>query len=108
MAENESAIVAGIIKGVAATENDLVREDCVSAALRMPAQITASLSEVFRNWTRSIGPFLAEKLGKTIAHLAAGGCGDAALPIATELLSTIGGIKEEDHQDHFLWQCERI
>jgi hypothetical protein len=108
MAENESAIVAEIIKGVAVTENDLVREDCVSAALRMPAQITASLSEVFRNWTRSIGPFLAEKLGKAIAHLAAGGCGDAALPIATELLSTIGGIKEEDHQDHFLWQYERI
>ncbi len=108
MAETEPAIVAEVIKSIGDTENDTIREDCVSAALNMPPAIAASLSGVLRNWARSANQFLAASLGKTIAHLADGGYGEAALPIASELLSNLSRLKISDDQDSFQWQYEQI
>lgn len=70
------------------TDNNRVHADLVEIALTLPAALSAQLvPRICEAIPNSVGLLLAEKVGKLIVHLAAGGEGQAALQLANEALA---------------------
>jgi len=91
MAPLKPEAVLSVIVEMPQTDNVVVCEDLVDAALAMPADIAAQLVDKAKRWARS--PYLLlllpDKLGSLMRHLAKGGQADAACHLAEALLEVL-------------------
>ena len=73
------------------TENSLVHEDLIDAALAMPADLAADFAERAKGWLRATPGhvMLPKKLGALMANLAKGGYAAEALALAVALLELL-------------------
>jgi hypothetical protein len=79
-----------IILKIPNTDNVRIHEDFASAALAMPARVSARIVPKAREWVTS--PYqllLPQKLGALVQHLAEGGEDLAAIDLASSLLSVL-------------------
>jgi len=90
MASLKPEVVLDVILHIPDTENVMILEDFVDAALNMPPDFAARLLEKAKNWAQlSYRSLLPEKLGMLVAHLARGGKVDEALELARVLLEIL-------------------
>jgi hypothetical protein len=115
--------VLEVILRIPDTDNAKVNEDLADAALKIPAEFSACLSEKATTWARSRYQFLMpKKLGALMGHLAKGGkvkealqLGRVLLEISAEPIARATSEPEETHsiprepKARFeIWQYERI
>lgn len=91
-------LVLDVILTIPETENVRVYEDLADAALAMPPNLTAKLSEKAKQWAQSryYQFVLPKKLGNLVAHLARGGEVDDALDLARILLEVLPDPKSDE------------
>lgn len=89
--------VLNVIQDMEETENTRVHEDLVDAAINMPPEKAATLTEHIKKWVLSPYHFLLpKKVGDLIAHLARGGQKKEALDMANVLLEIVPDPKAKD------------
>ncbi len=90
MAATAPEEVLGVLLALPDTDNILVHQDVVEAALAMPAGLAARLVPKARAWP--LAPYaslLPDRLGKLVGHLASGGETEEALDLARALLAVV-------------------
>lgn len=93
-------LVLDVILKIPDTDNGIVHEDLVDAALAMPPDIAAKLVSKAKKWAKS--PYqllLPEKLGSLVSHLAKGGQIKEALGLAQTLLEVLPDPRVEVQPD---------
>jgi len=109
MAKHKPELVAGIILEMEDTENAVVLEDLVDAALAMPPDISVRLVEKVKKWAEVPYFFLPEKIGELMAHWARGNKVQEAMGLARTLLDVFPekglGVKRARFED---WLYEQI
>lgn len=100
MANQAPETVLEVMLQIPDTENIRVNEDLVNAALAMPAELAAKLTNKAKKWAESsYHPLFPEKLGVLVAHLARGGYIEEALGLASVLLAVLPDPTRQAQED---------